>query len=65
MDRTPSPQGGGPLPLSGEPTSVVGSVAEGRALLTWTRTGGRSTVVAYGVRKPVTALRALAAQART
>ncbi|MZF88215.1 NAD(P)/FAD-dependent oxidoreductase [Streptomyces sp. SID5643] len=51
----------GRLPLLGEPTTVQGSVADGRALLTWTHADGTSTVVAYGLRKPVAALRALAA----
>lgn len=51
----------GRLPLIGEPSTVQGSVAEGRALLTWSHADGTSTAVAYGLRKPVTALRALAA----
>ncbi|MEU2541341.1 FAD-dependent oxidoreductase [Streptomyces iakyrus] len=51
----------GPVPLIGEPTSVQGSVADGHALLTWSHADGTSTVVAYGLRKPVAALRALAA----
>ncbi|MFF5367174.1 NAD(P)/FAD-dependent oxidoreductase [Streptomyces sp. NPDC013187] len=51
----------GPVPLIGEPTSVQGSVADGHALLTWSHADGTSTVVAYGQRKPVAALRALAA----
>ncbi|MER6288980.1 NAD(P)/FAD-dependent oxidoreductase [Streptomyces sviceus] len=51
----------GRLPLLGEPTTVQGSVADGRALLTWSHPDGTSTVVAYGLRKPVAALRALAA----
>ena len=50
----------GPLPLIGEPTTVQGSVSDGRALLTWTHAGGTATAVAYGLRKPVTALRNLA-----
>ncbi|MFJ1973819.1 NAD(P)/FAD-dependent oxidoreductase [Streptomyces sp. NPDC087903] len=50
----------GPLPAIGEPTTVDGSLDEGRALLTWKHPDGRSTVVAYGMRKRVTALRALA-----
>ncbi|MPY55994.1 NAD(P)/FAD-dependent oxidoreductase [Streptomyces spongiae] len=50
----------GPLPLVGEPTTVDGRVTDGRALLTWRHSGGHSTVVAYGLRKPVAALRALA-----
>ncbi|NUP18925.1 MAG: NAD(P)/FAD-dependent oxidoreductase [Streptomyces sp.] len=50
----------GPLPLTGEPTTVEGSVNDGRALLTWKHHSGRSTVVAYGMRKPIKALRALA-----
>ncbi|WP_215453866.1 FAD-dependent oxidoreductase [Streptomyces sp. ATCC 21386] len=51
----------GRLPLLGEPTTVQGSVADGRALLTWSHPDGTSTAVAYGLRKPVAALRALAA----
>ncbi|MER5835556.1 NAD(P)/FAD-dependent oxidoreductase [Streptomyces sp. NPDC002130] len=51
----------GGLPLLGEPTTVQGSVADGRALLTWSHADGTSTAVAYGLRKPVAALRALAA----
>ncbi|KUM80690.1 NAD(P)/FAD-dependent oxidoreductase [Streptomyces griseorubiginosus] len=51
----------GRLPLLGEPTAVQGSVADGRALLTWNHADGTSTAVAYGLRKPVAALRALAA----
>ncbi|MGA5417986.1 FAD-dependent oxidoreductase [Streptomyces pseudogriseolus] len=47
------------LPLVGSPTTVQGSVAEGCALLTWSHADGASTVVAYGLRKPVAALRAL------
>ncbi|MFF0163791.1 NAD-binding protein [Streptomyces sp. NPDC005263] len=50
----------GPLPPVGEPTTVDGSMTEGRALLTWQHPGCRSTVVAYGLRKPVSALRVLA-----
>ncbi|MFF5365177.1 hypothetical protein ACFY4I_38250 [Streptomyces scabiei] len=51
----------GRLPLLGEPAAVLGSVAGGRALLTWSHADGTSTAVAYGLRKPVAALRALAA----
>lgn len=51
----------GPLPLPGPPTQVEGSVSSGSALLTWRREGARSTVVAYGMRKPVPKLRLLAA----
>ncbi|MEV3971424.1 FAD-dependent oxidoreductase [Streptomyces sp. NPDC050698] len=51
----------GRLPLLGEPTTVQGSVADGRALLTWSHADGTSTAVAYGLRRPVAALRALAA----
>ncbi|MDX3520467.1 NAD(P)/FAD-dependent oxidoreductase [Streptomyces scabiei] len=51
----------GRLPLLGEPTTVQGSVADGRALLTWSHGDGTLTAVAYGLRKPVAALRALAA----
>ncbi|MEW2560531.1 NAD(P)/FAD-dependent oxidoreductase [Streptomyces griseorubiginosus] len=55
----------GRLPLLGEPTAVQGSVADGRALLTWNHADGTSTAVAYGLRKPVAALRALAAASST
>ncbi|MFJ9377200.1 NAD(P)/FAD-dependent oxidoreductase [Streptomyces sp. NPDC101455] len=55
----------GPLPLTGEPTTIEGSVENGRALLTWKHPDGTSTVVAYGIRKPVTALRTLAKAALT
>ncbi|WP_330323685.1 NAD(P)/FAD-dependent oxidoreductase [Streptomyces pseudovenezuelae] len=51
----------GRLPLLGAATTVQGSVTDGRALLTWGHADGTSTVVAYGLRKPVGALRALAA----
>ncbi|KFG03753.1 NAD(P)/FAD-dependent oxidoreductase [Streptomyces scabiei] len=51
----------GRLPLPGEPTTVQGGVADGRALLTWSHGDGTSTAVAYGLRKPVAALRTLAA----
>ncbi|WP_199195558.1 NAD(P)/FAD-dependent oxidoreductase [Nocardia sp. MDA0666] len=51
----------GPLPLSGAPTRVDGDVADGSALLTWHHDTGQATVVAYGVRKPIARLRALAA----
>ncbi|MGY1938211.1 NAD(P)/FAD-dependent oxidoreductase, partial [Nocardia gipuzkoensis] len=50
----------GPLPLVGEPTSVEGSIADGAALLTWKRADMRPTVVAYGIRKSVAALRKMA-----
>ena len=36
-------------------------MAEGRAVLTWTHTDQTATAVAYGRRKPIAALRALAA----
>ncbi|WP_433683973.1 FAD-dependent oxidoreductase [Nocardia sp. CA-119907] len=49
----------GPLPLTGEPTHIQGNLADGSALLTWNDGGGRATVVAYGIRKPVTRLRAM------
>ncbi|MFM9441136.1 hypothetical protein [Streptomyces acidiscabies] len=39
-------------------SNAVAQGAEGCALLTWTRAGGSSVVVACGVRKPVTTLRA-------
>ncbi len=53
----------GRLPLTGRPATVQGSVADGHALLTWSHADGMSTAVAYGLRKPLAALRALAATA--
>lgn len=50
----------GPLPLIGSPTRVEGSPAEGSALLIWRHGAGGATAVAYGVRKTLTGLRALA-----
>ncbi|WP_253798284.1 NAD(P)/FAD-dependent oxidoreductase [Nocardia amikacinitolerans] len=50
----------GALPLIGPPTRVEGSLADGSALLTWHHGAGRATVVAYGIRKPIARLRALA-----
>lgn len=50
----------GPLPLSGAPTVLDGSVEDGAALLSWTHDDGRRTVVAYGMKKAVGALRRLA-----
>ncbi|WP_405728788.1 NAD(P)/FAD-dependent oxidoreductase [Streptomyces sp. NBC_00028] len=51
----------GRLPLLGISTTVQGSITDGRALLTWSHEDGTSTAVAYGLRKPVAALRAMAA----
>lgn len=53
----------GPLPLPGPPVRVEGRVSSGSALLTWHRESGLSTVVAYGMRKPVPKLRAMVAAA--
>lgn len=50
----------GPLPLSGEPTVLDGSVDDGSALLRWSHEDGRTTVVAYGMKKAVGVLRRLA-----
>ncbi|MEV5838723.1 FAD-dependent oxidoreductase [Nocardia sp. NPDC052112] len=50
----------GPLPLTGEPSTVQGNLADGSAVLTWNHGRGPATVVAYGIRKPVTRLRAMA-----
>ncbi|MEU2122556.1 NAD(P)/FAD-dependent oxidoreductase [Nocardia niwae] len=50
----------GPLPVAGEPTTVEGSLADGSALLRWDLGDARATVVAYGIRKPVPKLRAMA-----
>ncbi len=51
----------GPLPLTGEPTVVEGSVEDGSALLEWQHDDGRKTVVAYGIKKAVGVLRRRAA----
>lgn len=51
----------GSLPLPGPPVRVEGSVSSGSALLTWHGEGGLSTVVAYGIRKPVPKLCAMVA----
>lgn len=50
----------GPLPLTGTPTVLEGSVDDGSALLEWTHDDGRRTVVAYGRKKAVGVLRRLA-----
>ncbi|MBY4401837.1 FAD-dependent oxidoreductase [Rhodococcus fascians] len=50
----------GPLPLQGEPTVLEGSVDDGSALLQWQHEDGRTTVVAYGMKKAVGLLRKLA-----
>ncbi|OZE83939.1 ferredoxin reductase [Rhodococcus sp. 15-649-2-2] len=50
----------GPLPLDGEPTVLEGSVDEGSALLQWSHDDGRTTIVAFGIKKPVGLLRRLA-----
>lgn len=50
----------GPLSLEGEPEVLEGSLDDGSALLQWIDPAGRKTVVAYGIRKPVGKLRALA-----
>lgn len=50
----------GSLPLQGDPTVLEGSVDEGSALLQWTHQDGRTTVVAFGIKKPVGLLRRLA-----
>lgn len=50
----------GPLPVTGEPTTIEGSVADDDAVLRWTHPDGRSTVVAWGRRVPVPQLRAMA-----
>ncbi|MBV6762303.1 NAD(P)/FAD-dependent oxidoreductase [Rhodococcus opacus] len=55
----------GPLPVSGEPTSIEGSVPDGNALLRWDQPSGQSTVVAFGKRVPVGRLRAMAAKRPT
>jgi 3-phenylpropionate/trans-cinnamate dioxygenase ferredoxin reductase subunit len=50
----------GPLPLSGAPTVLEGSVEDGSALLEWTHDDGRKTIVAYGRKKAVGVLRRMA-----
>ncbi len=50
----------GPLPVAGPPTGVEGSLADGSAMLVWRHGAGGATVVAYGVRKSIAALRGLA-----
>ncbi|MDV6260104.1 NAD(P)/FAD-dependent oxidoreductase [Rhodococcoides yunnanense] len=50
----------GPLPLQGEPTVLEGSVDDGSALLQWNHEDGRTTIVAYGMKKAVGLLRRLA-----
>ena len=50
----------GPLPLDGKPTVLEGSVEQGSALLQWNHRDGRTTVVAFGIKKPVGLLRRLA-----
>lgn len=50
----------GPLPLQGDPTVLEGSVDDGSALLQWTHEDGRTTIVAFGIKKPVGLLRRLA-----
>ncbi|MGF0311734.1 NAD(P)/FAD-dependent oxidoreductase [Rhodococcus sp. IEGM1428] len=50
----------GPLPLQGEPTVLEGSVDDGSALLQWNHEDGRTTIVAYGIKKAVGLLRRLA-----
>ncbi|MBY4127338.1 FAD-dependent oxidoreductase [Rhodococcus fascians] len=50
----------GPLPLQGEPTVLEGSVDDGSALLQWNNDDGRTTVVAFGIKKAVGLLRKLA-----
>lgn len=50
----------GPLPLHGEPIVLEGSVEDGSALLQWNHDDGRTTIVAYGIKKAVGLLRRLA-----
>ena len=50
----------GPLPLLGNPTVLEGSVDDGSALLQWNHEDGRTTIVAYGMKKAVGLLRRLA-----
>ncbi|MFI8565462.1 NAD(P)/FAD-dependent oxidoreductase [Rhodococcus sp. NPDC078407] len=50
----------GPLPLQGEPTVLEGSVDDGSALLQWDHDDGRTTIVAFGIKKAVGLLRKLA-----
>ncbi|MDI9929438.1 FAD-dependent oxidoreductase [Rhodococcus sp. IEGM 1354] len=50
----------GPLPLLGDPTVLEGAVDDGSALLQWNHEDGRTTIVAYGMKKAVGLLRRLA-----
>ncbi|MEW1931949.1 FAD-dependent oxidoreductase [Rhodococcus sp. NPDC079359] len=50
----------GPLPLQGDPTVLEGSVDDGSALLQWSHEDGRTTIVAFGIKKPAGLLRRLA-----
>lgn len=50
----------GPLPLLGEPAVIEGSIADGSALLQWSHDDGRTTIVAFGIKKSVGLLRRLA-----
>ncbi|WP_206508317.1 FAD-dependent oxidoreductase [Rhodococcus sp. BGS-1C] len=50
----------GPLPLLGEPAVIEGSVEDGSALLKWSHDDGRTTIVAFGMKKSVGLLRRLA-----
>ncbi|MDJ0005751.1 FAD-dependent oxidoreductase [Rhodococcus fascians] len=50
----------GPPPLLGNPTVLEGSVDDGSALLQWNHEDGRTTIVAYGMKKAVGLLRRLA-----
>lgn len=51
----------GSLPLRGAPSHIDGDPAAGSALLIWNRVSESPTLVAYGIRKPVTRLRTMAA----
>lgn len=51
----------GSLPLIGTPSHIDGDPTAGSALLTWNRAGEGAALVAYGIRKPVTKLRTMAA----
>lgn len=50
----------GPLPMVGEPEILEGRLDDEAAVLRWTHHEGRQTVVAWGLRRPLPRLRALA-----
>lgn len=49
----------GPLPVAGPPTSIEGDLEGGNAVLRWSQADGSTTVIAYGMKVHVGALRAI------